>query len=564
MKFLKQLSVLLFCVATFAACDEDKINELTEGAVININTDVLNSVLSVSFENAFSESDAEPNISLAVSGPDAEDIFTPAGSKTFTTDDRLVDFAIRKTLEPTSDNPIVFDLTASAPGFETKTVRLRITDVNEIQSATIYLTPQNTISASAGYVDATSTVTAADGTSETISVTAEADRSMTAMLPEGTILYDENGDAITGTATYELSFYDGSDADHFRAFPTSLTNASLTDTDGNVLTDRQLTVFGYYEATLRRGGLQQVRTMSQPMDIQMEIPANIYNLGAEETVEEGDMIPVYSLNESTNVWEYESMAMVGMENGQLVANFEQTHFSIWALMFGFNFDDLSISARATIESGLDRTASSPGRGWQLEYVDGTLIYLAGSVNEQYRFYDGQVIDLNVSGAQPLLLQNVVLKVYEGPASCRGELLATSAPFFPLSTNLEINLSELQPDPDAVEIDIKVNGLCDNDSGADFRIFPSGTIHYRPTNCPTYQLLGEVNDGKFNTKALRRGATYDFLGKYNGTSFEYENVLIESGSFDFSGQTLRVTVDGELITIEYIDVPLDSEYCDLFG
>ena len=496
-----------------------------------------------------------------IDGPDAEEIYTPSGSKDLRLVNGTLTLAIKKTATVSAAQPLEFTLRAELPGFIERTQTLRIGSAAELQTVRVMAAPADYLPESVSTGNATVTADATTGTTAAQTLDVEAATPAAFTLPAGTQLQDAAGNAVSGEATLNIAFYDAGNAATRDYFPTSLDAATLRDAAGEQVTDAALQVLGYYEAHLTVGNTE-VKTLSEPMLVSMALRPDTYNQAAQRVVEPGDEIPVYSLDETTGEWQYETVATVEVVDGELAATYAQSHFSVWALMLRVA-NSLQTTTTFTVSSGIAAEANSPALHWALFYESGLPVFPAFINYQPYRFHDGQTIEIPVgAGLFPFLSRPMRLEVYSSEPGCGAPQVISSNSFSPTAPSVALNLGALTHD--APEISVEVSGLCSNAGTADFRILPSGTMFYRLTGCDYYEVLGFVRNGRFETEALQRGATYDFGAEYDGTWYEYKEVPIESTTKDFFGTEIKIDADTDRIRIEYLDVPVPEKYCDLFG
>ena len=547
----------------FASCQVEELQQRLDDTTINVNTDILNSVLSIEMANALAEqNDRTPGDAVIVlSGPDADVFYTPSGSSDLRASEGLVELAIKKSIEPSVADPLVVDVTVEATGFRPKTQRIYVTDAAQLKTALIQLAPEGIVPEEAAVAEVSLQADAQTGTTAPVTLEADATRDLDMALPAATQLFAADGTALSGVAQLDVTFFDVSTAASLTTFPTSVERARVQNADGDVQEEQTLLPYGYYEAHLTVGN-EETKTLSTPLTVSMAIDANAPHPTENRSVQAGDVLPVYSLDEATGTWVYETEATVALENGELVASYEQAHFSKWLLGFFKTYlTPAQQNASLAIQSSVAAGADAPDYAWAVEYRNGAPTLLNSALGSYRRFFDGETVLM--SRLAELLIGNaeVVLSVYEGTNQCRGALVATSAPFT-LDGATPVDLSGLVNR--GLQIDVAVSGICENANSVDVRVKPSGTLYYRDAGCTQYRPLGEVINGTFSTRGLKRDATYDFMGFYDGTRYEYPGVTIETTTFEFNGESIRIGVTGDHVNIEYLDVVIPEEYCALLG
>ena len=560
--FFKHIALLILGIGLCCpACDVDDLDQLTDGVVIDVSTDIVRLPLVVSFTPPDADSaDPLPAISVSVSGADADQIFSPLGERQLSVIDGSVVLATKKTLDVSPASPLRFDLVVEAPGFRTQTIPLEITDIETTQNAVIPLTPEGGSFEDLPSDSKVAVAVAGVGTATATNLAVDAENDLDLNLPPGTQLFAADGTELDGDVTFEVRFSDANSREDLANFPTSIINATWRGADGNEFDHQLATVFGYYEITGTAAG-QEVAILGQPLSVSMEITRQFRNPLSSIELTENNVLPVFSLDEAAGVWVFETFAELEDDNGTLTANFEQNHFSKWAVM---DFIDRPTSPTPfTIFSPLKDDEATTLRSFSLAYLDGTEIFSPLTLLSTYEFHQGQSIRLNSSFLFPKLDQPVVLTVHEGGLLCPdSEVIGTSVPFNPFGNAGVIEIPDLSESP--LTITISATGICPAVNSADARIFPSGIVYYRPTGCPFYEVMGEVRNGKLVTRALRPDAVYDFLAYYGDATFETQQVPVATGEYAFGTETIRIAIDGNDVLLEYLDVTIPDAYCELFN
>ncbi|MCB0641916.1 MAG: hypothetical protein KDC44_09765, partial [Phaeodactylibacter sp.] len=107
----------MITVFVTVACKKERLINLTDGIVLNVNTDIVDTPVSISFVNDRPGGAIPDHITIDVLGDGAPDIYTLTGDQEFTVIQGLVNIGIDKSASPSPEDPIEFSLLATAPGF---------------------------------------------------------------------------------------------------------------------------------------------------------------------------------------------------------------------------------------------------------------------------------------------------------------------------------------------------------------------------------------------------------------------------------------------------------------
>ncbi|MEA5260053.1 hypothetical protein VB264_19805 [Arcicella aquatica] len=328
--FFRPMIYVLFGLTLIVACQ--KINPL-DGVELVVNADIYTSPVLIRFVNAKSTATNQPtNFSIKVSGKDAGLVVMSEGGKDYKAANGLVTLALDTKTIPTPANPLSFTVSAEIPGFTPVTQQITVTgtDANEFQvQAVEYANPAEGTSATIQQSPLTG------NTTPEISLVTPKTSTMTeaskVAIAAGTQLLDASGSVLTGTQLESrVAHYGTGTESSILSFPGGFSAPNVIGTDGKAIDGGVVfQTAGFMAIDMFVGG-KEVKSFSKPVGVSMDLNNSLVNPTTGNAVKSGETIPVWSLNEETGQWQYESLATVTTgTDGKLKADFNVTHLSAW-------------------------------------------------------------------------------------------------------------------------------------------------------------------------------------------------------------------------------------------
>lgn len=520
-KFSKLALVLLSCVTALSvllyACKKP-----TDGIKVLLDsTSLFPAPTLVKFANADSTSATQlGNFAVTISGPGAQYVQMSSGGTDFKVTGGLLSLALTKNATPSVSNPVVFTVSASITGFAPITQTITITkndlSVYPVKVVEYAHTPVGT-TVIAGTTTGLTTGTLTAAYALTTPKTTTMNEQATITFAAGTQMLDANGIALTGTTLKSsiVQYGTGTDAS-IQAFPGGLSAPLAYKNDNTkIVGGVNFVTAGLIQMNLDVSGTT-VKKFSKPVAVSIELNTNQINFATQASVQVGEKIPVWSLNEATGEWTNEADATVILDgNGRKAASFSITHLSAWNLdwSYGANFGTFGICGNnltvtvnpsdPTFKGGPYDVSLQTIYGQYLGGIRGVTI-AQGSVFTFTSVPNIPQAKIVVSGGIPYA--RVQSSIF---SACGAGNVVVS---MPVGTN----------NPISVNVDIK--GIC---SGKDITILPSATFElFQQTGGSvaqgnaTFADAGtfQLNNGKGNT-TLQVGKQYYFVTIYNGTQYK---------------------------------------------
>ncbi|UEG53346.1 hypothetical protein LLH06_20635 [Mucilaginibacter daejeonensis] len=298
-----------------------------------------------------------------ITGPGAGLVQVDGGGNNFTVTDGILPLSLTKDANPSLNNPVTYNIYVEVPGFVPVATTITTTNTNismpviplveyaSPASGTAAVVKQNNISAGTTPAAVVLATTTNATTTEASSV----------RLAGGTQLLDESGKVINSTTLKSNIVYFGTgNTQSLNAFPGGFDAQGAIDAEGKKLPQGTNFVTAGLLSINMAAGNTSVKGFSKPVDLTMELNSELVNPQTKRTVKAGDLIPIWSMNEQTGNWKYESTAtVVTGSNGKLVVNFPITHLSSWAANWTSNTcgSDLTVNVRADQETSGDYVIS---------------------------------------------------------------------------------------------------------------------------------------------------------------------------------------------------------------
>jgi hypothetical protein len=529
MKHLK-ICVLAVLIFALAGCD---IKSPVDGIDIILNQKDIATTVAVSFTDAATGlqigSAADKAIKIEFAGRDKGQIIslkelplTETG-----TANGIISFAIKNSVTPSAQNTIEFTIIASASGYATASKNLVISKAGSnafgITMVNLAAPPDGSAGSDNTPVPATNGQVTTAVTTGNESVT---NASSSMGIQAGTDVKDENGSVVSGTLSASVMYFNNKNKESLESFPGGLIAKAVTSSGGSARSGL-FTTAGFAEFSLVNQSGTKVKTFSgNTVELSIDIPSGTINKNTGAAVKNGDIIPVWSFNESSATWNYETdgIALGPDANGNYKVSFESTHLSWWSLGW---LGESVCSEGATINLNGNFASLT------LEIID-----LSGN------FISSQVV---TSGENSVTIQNapagvpVIVTAYDN-LRCSdnkvGEITVADL------CGSDVTLDITAP---GSNINVTVEAFCPNRDPV-LRVRPSIDI-YVVNSCGERIVAGKMVDGFITLKSLIIGETYVFGVYYDDD---------DDPSTDNWHQSDQRLIDSDNY---YFDYELDVSICD---
>lgn len=430
------------------------------------------------FSNANTSSTTKPaDFTVTVSGKDAALVQMGSGGTDFKASHGFLPLSLKSSASPSPSNPITFNIYAEVAGFAPITKTIIITaDVPKVYEVPVveYANPvagtlalQSDIAVTAGATTAivNLTTTPNAGLAEKITIS----------IPSGTQMQDANGNSINASLVKSsIVQYGSSNPAIAESFPGGLNPTNVLNSTGAAIPGGVNFVTAGLLSINMTAGNTSVKKFSKPLVITQELQTGLINFETGVAVKVGDVIPLWSLNETTGQWKSEGTATVALgTGGKLVAQYTISHLSGWNLDWGWYGPTTFVSLNTQLTVNF-LPSGSPWVGGpyevQLQTESGN--YLAGihGYVPQTDFFElgkvtsGGWIDKTVVSGKygftlPIVPNITKAKVVIYAPGSYTTKLAETAIFNPTSVGT-VNLNvTLPPPPETVNVIANFEGKC---------------------------------------------------------------------------------------------------------
>ena len=553
-----RLSAVLMFAFLMTTCTEEAREELLDGYVdgvnLNINTDIFRVPVAFYFGDANLDTggDAPDNLTITIEGPDKDLIYSTDGKRDLKPVAGFLEIRLDKEVMITEDDPLELTVIAEAPGY-VKTVQNIV-----LYDTTYQYIPVNMVSLNAppkGVSLQLGTTSAdADGvmqdTAFSTPMVAGKEEMASVRLKQGTKVMNAQGEELIGNIEVQLVHFDNRSDESLASFPGGFTATNVVDENGNEMEPVEFVTAGFVALDMFVGN-DEVTDFSEPVEVEVGINPETIDPATGQQVKEGDIIPIWSLDDNTGQWKHEGEAVVEKDaDGNLSATMLITHLSWWNFDYFYNSCRWYEPVRLVIESDYNNYRDAPWlRGQLYDAITGRRF----SYRRYFKALNGQTINMyNIPKNRTLYME-----VSEG-----NQVIYTSPPFTTICNSTTVlDMKTFEP-PSPLMLDVRFSGLCEG-AGPDIIIKPDAVIYFRQTG-QRWEPLAQVIGGAFTTSRLFRGEVYDFRLVYAGRTYDFMDIVVESQTLEVEDYKLEVDLDNpdnrSSIIVE--DVVIPQEYCDI--
>lgn len=582
-------------VFTLIACNADS---LLNDVNIQIGTELLYNPVNLQVLDARMDGTIPQNATVTIIGKDKDKVFSVLGEKTLKVNSQgIINIGIPRNFKPSIAAPLEFMVIVNAPNYLEARKSLTIGDITKQsleQARMVNLaSPPKGVSIES---NTTISVNATTGVTQEIAfntptVTGKTEDA-TVKVASGTKMFDKDGAPVSGDIKVTLVHFDAVNESSISSFPGGLAFSNATDPNGNSLGSGIFTTFGFIAMNMTANG-KEVKTFSQPLDMEIDINPNIYRPIYQRNVREGDTLPIWSMNETTSKWNAETYALIVNRNGKLKASFKQKHLSWW------NIDDPSCSSgfwwnppappcvscnNPQVSILSDLPAGSPKSSFHVDIVSPTnpSAHVWNMGGDLTNLSNGTIIPFSNFAGGGSTNQNtgLVFMIYSKEPWNGGQLLYTSPTVYPCQNavlDLRGKLPNTLIDPNKIPtINLNFSAVCSGSTTV--TIYPTVTIYYKEVNVDVaWRVLGTISNGKGTTTGLIPGKKYKFaifhgtlerttddMGLKDGFEMPSGDAVIPINSSVYSiNETFTIRKEGNAYNLNYLNFPVPEKLCAEF-
>jgi hypothetical protein len=486
----------------------------TEGITININTNVLKSPTAVRFVNAVKNASNQPaSFPITVGGKDASAVVTLNNKTNFTATEGRIFLALKKGIMPSESNPIIFTVAAEVPGFTPATHTFRITKDEPLSIVVPMVEYANPVVGTAAKLQENPLV--AGSTTAAIAIETPARPGMeeqaTISIPSGTQFKDASGNVISATKLESrVVNYGPESPESLAAFPGGFNATNVLGENGQPITGGvAFTTAGFIAIDMYASGTE-VKSFSKPLNVKMGISEDVINPVTGSKVKAGDVLPVWSLDDKSGQWAFESNAtIVSDASGDLTASFSASHLSYWNFDWVQTFCPNQLTLTFNAANYLNENYS---------------VVLMSDKGYNYTASISITDKLSTTFRVPTGKLKVVVRDVNGN-------VITETPYFDACAagTVTVNMPQAS-DVDIVNVDMVVKGTCPN-KPLDANVSTWVRV-YEQSKGLVNSYVVYMNNGKLNIKV--KNNTKYVVEAYYGDKYKSTEILFTKTNFTFPG------------------------------
>ena len=333
----------------------------------------------------------------------------------------------------------------SKSGSQTVVVQLsRVQDAAAINAdaSTGVAVATTTTTVSGGVIAAPVTLTSPQKTTTNVDNLSEAVGTATISIPANTVARDANGTLAAGQLSLTVTKFSNNEPDALAAFPggfTPLVEAPAGQLGGATNSDGAFVTGGFAQFNLTDSSGKAIKNFDTPVSLSIDLPKTARKPNGSAFVA-GDTYPVWSFDETSGKWKFESDGTVAektpVDPAFFKVSFQSTHLSYW------NLDYYEASCTATL--------NITGRGSNARPL---AVYLYGTNGFNFTRTLYGVTDASLTLLRYPVGRSVDVVVYAGgsqvgradnQALCSGGSVAVTLPAV-ASAKVDVNVTESCPD-----------------------------------------------------------------------------------------------------------------------
>jgi hypothetical protein len=492
------------------SCD---IKNPVEGITVRVKNIPRTTSVRIEFLDQISRNLVSTDFTIKFSGKNKGDVISDVNIpiSEMTVKGGIAYFAIKDNIIPSTQNPVEIVVVAQSNQYLSTSSRLFITktgpnnfSINMLKNSGSLPTGINQNEQSFGNV-ATST-----GTTTNIVATSGGTLAATLTVPAGTILRDANNNPLSGAVNTQLTYFNASSPAAIPSFPGGFSINANTRGNGNFMTA------GFAAINMTVNGVP-VENFSGNATVRIQVSPNVINPNTGTTVRPGDIVPMWSYNESTGQWKFEGdftiNSAVGPGGNQTlyVEKSDVTHLSWWNLDWFFN--SCNLASPITFTGGCWDILY-----WFIEFVNGQGYVGQGSVTSN----DPIINLINAPSNQPVRI--LVFDTYNNLwnyFNTRNPALAVASQVIQnLCTGPTNNYTiPVNTQTTGQNVNLTIRGVCPNGN-----ILDQGTLDIEILRNGFWQFAGRIINGQLTLRCLQLGQTYNFRTFYNGQYYFREQQI----------------------------------------
>lgn len=231
--------------------------------------------------------------------------------------------------------------TTSKEGIQTITIKLTnssassVAAVNADTSLGIAMVTDTATASASGVIASDKSLATAAKSVASVEGTTEPVGTAKIFIPAGTVAKDASGTPASGSLKLTVTKYSNAEADALAAFPGGFAPAAITSTGSTVTAPFVTGGFAQFNVTDSTG--KAIKNFDTPIQLTIDLPKTSKHPSTGVTVKVGDTYPVWSFDEVTGKWKFETNGTIAEKTpadaSNFQVNFSSNHLSYWNLDF---------------------------------------------------------------------------------------------------------------------------------------------------------------------------------------------------------------------------------------
>lgn len=480
---------LITFISVFAACKNP-----TDDITIVIEPNVFNYSTAIKVEDV--AGNALPSgLTVEVTGPDADAIYTLSGTKNFVVQDGFIYTAVDPHRDPTPNNPIEFNVKVKGDAILDVNIPFEVSSDLNYQLKPIKILNLNNPPAGAAVSKPAVTLATLAAQDQAISTNPSASLVTRLEMEAGTQFLNAAGQVLTGTTLSTILVnLDPRTSAGIALFPGgSLSSSSIVNAAGQTIegafNPAAVTSIEFFIND------QGVKSFNKPVTVYQNIDPTYVNPNTNALVKAGDFLEIYSYEVETGSFKYERLAEVITQAGKLTVSYPIDHLTFYIAGF--------------LEGACPQANLNLVADWMTEGVSYPLNIKF--VNAAQQTISEQIISVSTNNAPiavPAIPSGSRL-IITRPAT--GEVYFEGAINITCGSVVNVALANIPQQP-VVTMQLYVR--CPGKT-ANVEALPTFQLYYRLAGSnATFLPLGEVVNGFISTTSLDVTKRYDFRGVWN--------------------------------------------------
>lgn len=323
-RFLTGIASSILLV-TAIACSTDAIDNFT----IRISPEVMNYTASINVADATTNQQIDGEVSLGISGPNADDLYTVFGTKDFEVFDGNINVGLHPRANPTPGNPTIVNIDVLSNGYLTASFTQTFYAEQEQYSKTVEMINIVTPPPGVGFGGGSGNVSGDSTTEDVVIIVSDStgggDADLQLEVESGTSFFDGSGAPISGAnLNVQVAFFSGSTSASLAAFPGGLSQNNVTLPDGST-GQAVFQPLAFSDVNMDIDGTE-IKTFSDSIDITFAVDPTLINPDTDAPYAIGDQVELWT-NDVGTTWTFESYGTITQGDNGLEVIYRTNHLS---------------------------------------------------------------------------------------------------------------------------------------------------------------------------------------------------------------------------------------------